>query len=66
MDKASNYPKEEKERDDLIFDLIRTRYKTEQEANINLDNKAGNLMWLTGVVVGFPLGTSALFRSRGF
>lgn len=60
MDKSSHYPKEEKERDDLIFDLIRARYETEQEAITNLDNKAGNLIGLTGVVVGFLLGTSAI------
>ncbi len=43
----------------FIFDLW-TRYETKQEAITHIDNKAGSLITLTGVAIGFLLGTSAI------
>jgi hypothetical protein len=44
---------EEKQRDDLIFNLIKRRYDGEVEKINNLDNKAGSLIGLTGGGFGF-------------
>jgi hypothetical protein len=54
---------EERQRDDLIFDLIKRRYDGEIEKSNNLDNKAGSLIGLTGVIIGFLLGASTLTTS---
>jgi hypothetical protein len=55
---------EEKQRDDLIFDLIKRRYDGEVEKINNLDNKAGSLIGLTGVIIGFLLGASTIAPSK--
>jgi cytochrome c biogenesis protein CcdA len=60
---SANDSDAEKQRDDLIFDLIKRRYDGEIERINNLDNKAGNLIGLTGVIAGFLLGASTLTAS---
>jgi hypothetical protein len=51
---------DENRRDDLIFELIKDRIKGERERSIGLDNKAGNLIGFTSVVIGLLLGTISL------
>jgi hypothetical protein len=50
----------DKNRDDLIFDLIRKRFDNERERTNNLDGKAHNLVGYTSVVVGLLLGGGSL------
>ena len=47
------------DRDDMILDLIRGRYDSEQEKLTNLDGKASNLIGFVSVVVGLIVGGGA-------
>ncbi|MGC2428715.1 MAG: hypothetical protein WA421_16900, partial [Nitrososphaeraceae archaeon] len=55
-DYNSNELREEK-RDELIFNLIKQRYDSEQERIKDLDTKANNLIGFTSIVISLLLGT---------
>ena len=48
--------KNDDDRDDLIFDLIKRRYDTENNRITNLDSKAASLIGFVSVVVGLVVG----------
>jgi hypothetical protein len=50
----------EKERDDLIFELINRRYDSEHARTNNLDSKANSLIGFTSIVVGLILGAGTM------
>lgn len=51
---------DERNRDDLIFQLISQRLNGEGARSNGLDNKAGNLIGFTSVVIGLLLGSITL------
>lgn len=56
----SNNPKDEKERDEFIFDQIQKRFEREWQRLRDLDNKASSIIGFVSVATGVLLGTGML------
>lgn len=60
MELSDNPGNDEKERDMMIFDLIKRRYDSELQTINDLDSKAGNLIGFVSVTIGLLVGVGTL------